>query len=70
MEYYIIQNPSTFSYVFFVFIKFNFQVIGYDIRIVDSLRNLYIAYSRFAFLAISPLISLVTLREYNTRVDK
>ena len=39
-------------------------------RIVDSLTNLYIAYARFAFLAISPLISLVTLREYNTRVVK
>ena len=68
MEYCIFQTPSTISYVFFIGLLN--LIFSFDMRIVDSLTNLYIAYARFAFLAISPLISLVTLREYNTSVDK
>ena len=45
----------------------HFKIISFNMKIVESLTNLYITYSRFAFVAISPLISLVTLREYNTR---
>ena len=47
-----------------------FQVINFNTKIVDSLTNLYIAYSRFTFLAIYSLIPLVTLWEYNTHKSK
>ena len=42
----------------------------YDMRVINSLTDLCIACSWFAFHTISSLISHVTLQEYNAPADK